>query len=68
MLAFIRFSPQFAAWSAFTFWMVVLSIIVTLGFTFVVFVCGLSDLRFLLESMQRDQGSDEMTSGDEADV
>ena len=60
MLAFIKFNPQWYAWSAFTFWTVLISIVITLGFTVVVFVGGLSDLRFLLRSMdeQRDELDD----------
>jgi hypothetical protein len=51
MLAFIQFSSQFAWWSAFTFWIVIVSIVITLGFTLVVFSAGIGDLRFLITSM-----------------
>jgi hypothetical protein len=55
MLGFITFSSEFGLSSAFTFWMVVLSIILTLGFTVVVFFGGLADLRFLLRAMDGQQ-------------
>ncbi len=52
MFAFIEFSSKFAAWSAFTFWVVAVSIVITLGFTVVVFFGGIADLKFLLRSME----------------
>lgn len=55
MFAFIKFNSQWTAWSAFTFWMVMVSIVITLGFTVVVFVGGLGDLRFLLQSMNQEK-------------
>ena len=52
MLAFIHFNSQFSGWSAFTFWVVIVSIVITLGFTVVVFCGGIGDLRFLLQNME----------------
>ncbi len=65
MIAFIKFNSQWTAWSAFTFWMVVVSIIITLGFTVVVFFGGLGDLRFLLQSMnqEKDTLTDDASTG-----
>lgn len=54
MLGFIRFDPSLGLWSPFTFWTVVISVILTLGFTVVVFFGGLSDLRYLLKSMDEE--------------
>jgi hypothetical protein len=51
MFAFIQFNSKFAGWSAFSFWVVVVSIMITLGFTVVVFFGGIGDLKFLLRSM-----------------
>lgn len=51
MFAFINFDPDLAGWSAFAFWTVFISIIVTLVFTLVVLVGGLADLKFLLASL-----------------
>ena len=55
MLAWIRFSDQLWPWSALTFWMVVISVISTLGFTVAVLVGGLGDLRFLLSALDEEQ-------------
>ena len=54
MLAFITFSSEFGVWSAAIFWSVVISTVLTLGFTIVVFIGGLSDLRFLLNAMNEE--------------
>jgi hypothetical protein len=51
MLGFITFNPDLAGWSAFAFWTVFVSILVTLVFTLVVLVGGLADLKFLLASL-----------------
>lgn len=55
MLAWIPFSDQLWLWSASTFWMVVISVVLTLGFTVAVFIGGLSDLRFLLSALDEEQ-------------
>jgi hypothetical protein len=54
MLAWIRFSDQLWPWSALTFWMVVVSVVLTLGFTVAVFIGGLTDLRFLLGALDEE--------------
>lgn len=54
MLAWIRFHPDWSGWSAFTFWTVVVTIIVTLAFTLVVLVRGVADLRYLLNALDED--------------
>jgi hypothetical protein len=54
MLAWIQFSDQLWPWSAVTFWMVVISVISTLGFTVAVFIGGLADLRFLLSALDEE--------------
>jgi hypothetical protein len=58
MLGFIQFDPSLGLWSPFTFWTVVISVILTLGFTVVVFFGGLSDLRYLLKSMDEEAPDD----------
>lgn len=62
MLSFIQFNPQWGAWSPFTFWTVLVSIVLTLGFTLVVFIGGLTDLRFLLNALD-EETVDEMDDG-----
>lgn len=62
MIAFIEFTTDFGIWSPFTFWMVLISIVLTLGFTVVVFFGGLGDLRFLLKALD-DQPSDATDDG-----
>ena len=55
-IAFIEFTTDsYRAWSAFTFWTVVISMILSLGFTVVVFFGGLADLKFLLSAMDTEQ-------------
>ena len=57
----IHFSSELGWWSVVTFWIVVVSIILNLGFTLVVMVGGIRDLRFLLKSMDeaRDDEQDD---------
>ena len=55
MLAWIQFSDQLRPWSALTFWMVVISVVLTLGFTVAVLIGGLADLRFLLRALDEEQ-------------
>ncbi len=62
MFSFITFNPEWSGWSAFTFWTVVVSILLTLAFTVVVFFGGLSDLRFLLRALE-DERVDETDDG-----
>ena len=63
MLAWIEFTNQnFRGWSVFTFWTVVISVILTLGFTVVVFFGGLGDLRYLLNAMD-EPSTDETDDG-----
>lgn len=59
MLAFISFSEKFHAWSAFVFWIVIVSVLITLAFTVVVFIGGISDLRFLVNAMNQSLGEDD---------
>lgn len=58
MLSIITFNQELGLWSAFIFWTVVVSVILTLGFTVVVFVGGLADLRYLLAAMDEEQPDD----------
>lgn len=51
MIGFIKFDPSLGYWSPFTFWTVVISVIMTLGFTVVIFIGGIGDLRYLLRSI-----------------
>ncbi len=51
----IHFNPEFGFWSAMIFWMVLVSIVLTLGFTVAVFFGGLADLRYLLKAMGEEQ-------------
>jgi hypothetical protein len=55
LFSFIKFNPEWSGWSAFTFWIVLVSILLTLAFTVVVFFCGLSDLRFLLRALDEER-------------
>ena len=52
--AWIEFSDGLWPWSAFTFWMVLISVVLTLGFTVAVFIGGLGDLRFLLRALDEE--------------
>ncbi len=54
MIGFIEFDPSLGYWSPFTFWTVVISVVLTLGFTVVVFIGGIVDLRYLLKSMDEE--------------
>lgn len=54
ILGFIQFNPEYGVWSWLTFWIVIVSIILTLGFTVVVFIGGIGDLRFLLKAMDEE--------------
>ena len=61
MIAWIEFTThEFRWWSVFTFWTVVVSVVLTLGFTVAVFIGGLGDLKYLLGAMGE-------TSTDESD-
>jgi hypothetical protein len=55
MLAWIKFAENVSRWSAFTFWAVIISVVLTLGFTVVVFIGGLADLRFLLRALDEER-------------
>jgi hypothetical protein len=63
MIAWITFSRDFGGWSAFTFWAVVISVVLTLGFTVVVFFGGLADLLYLIRAMDESQASHESDDG-----
>ena len=60
MLAFIQFDQSLGLWSPFTFWTVLISVILTLGFTIVIFFGGVGDLRYLLRSLGK---SDDENTG-----
>ena len=62
MLAWIHFGEAFWPWSPFTFWTVIVSVVLTLGFTVVVFFGGLADLRFLLRALSEER-TDETDDG-----
>lgn len=51
IFAAMQFDPEFPLASAFVFWVFVISVILTLGFTIAVFFGGLGDLRFLLRAL-----------------
>jgi hypothetical protein len=53
-IAFIRFDPSLGWWSPFTFWTVLISVGLTLGFTVAVMIGGVGDLRFLLKAMDEE--------------
>jgi hypothetical protein len=53
-IAFIQFDPGLGWWSPFTFWTVVISVILTLGFTVAVMIGGIGDLRYLLKAMDEE--------------
>ena len=53
-IALITFNPEFRVASASVFWIFVVSVILTLGFTAAVFVGGLMDLKFLLKALDED--------------
>ena len=54
-LAWIEFDSQLGIWSPLTFWVVIISVILTLGFTVAIFIGGVGDLRYLLRSLGHDQ-------------
>ena len=58
----MHFSEDIFFWSAFTFWFVTVNIFLTLIFTGVVIVGGISDLRFLFKSL-REESVDETDDG-----
>jgi hypothetical protein len=53
-MAWIEFSERLSPWSGLTFWMVLVSVILTLGFTVAVLIGGLADLRFLLRALDEE--------------
>lgn len=63
-IAWIQFSEQLAPWSEWTFWVVLVSVILTLGFTVAVFIGGLGDLRYLLRAL----GEEEIDKNDDGRV
>lgn len=58
----IEFSENIKFWSAFTFWFVAVNIVVTIGFTVVVIIGGVFDLKFLFKSL-KEQTMDESDDG-----
>ncbi len=55
MLAMIQFSPELGWWSKAVFWYVAINIVLCLGFTVVIIIGGIGDLRFLLKSMDEEK-------------
>ena len=55
MSAVIQFDPTLGWWGQAVFWYVVLNIVLCLGFTVVVIIGGIGDLRFLLKSLDEEQ-------------
>lgn len=55
--AWIDFDPGLGFWSPFTFWVLIISVILTLGFTVAIFIGGIGDLRFLIRSLDEEQQS-----------
>lgn len=55
MIASIQFDPALGWWTKAVFWYVAANIVLCLGFTVVVIIGGISDLRFLLKSMDEEQ-------------
>jgi hypothetical protein len=51
----IRFSPELGWWSSGTFWVVAISLILNFGFTVVVIIGGIGDLRYLLRAMDEER-------------
>jgi hypothetical protein len=47
----IRFSPELGWWSVAVFWYVAANLILCIGFSIVVMIGGLYDLRFLFKSL-----------------
>jgi hypothetical protein len=55
----IEFSPELGWWSKGVFWYVVINLFLCIGFTIVVFIGGLFDLRYLLKSL--DEAREDVT-------
>ncbi len=68
MLGFITFNPDLAGWSAFAFWTVFVSILITLVFTLVVLVGGIADLKFLLASLAEPREADVQPPSPSAEI
>ena len=47
----VEFSESIKFWSAFTFWFVAINIFITIGFTFVVIIGGIFDLKYLFKAL-----------------
>ena len=58
----IEFSEGIKFWSAFMFWFVAINIFLTIGFTFIVIVGGIFDLKFLFKSL-KEEAVDEADDG-----
>lgn len=54
----MHFNNDFWLSSAFVFWTFAISVILTLGFTVVVFFGGIADLRFLLRALDESPTDD----------
>ena len=50
----MQFAESIQLWSSFTFWFVAVNVVVTLIFSFVVVVGGISDLRFLFNALKKE--------------
>lgn len=53
-LAWIDFDPNLGFWSPFTFWVLIISVILTIGFTVAIFIGGIGDLRYLIRSLDEE--------------
>ena len=51
----MQFSEDIYFWSSFTFWFVVINVFLTIIFTGVVIVGGISDLKFLFKALREEQ-------------
>ena len=55
LIALIEFDPTLGWWSPAVFWYVLVSVFICLLFCAVVFIGGLFDLRFLLQSLDEER-------------
>ena len=51
----IKFAAELGWWSSVTFYIVLITVFLNIGFTLVVIAGGLFDLRFLLQAMDEEQ-------------
>lgn len=63
-LAMIEFSESVGFWSKFVFWFAAINVIVTLGFTVVVIIGGLFDLKYLFAALKEPRDSEQERADD----